>query len=93
MDTVTRTIINTAIKHLNNGAAMATSATHCADEAHARVREGAVDYARQWALRSLAHSVGVFHPDYQAVKTAIEATGWVYKAGWRYDGTGKSVEA
>ena len=22
-------------------------------------------YAKQWAIRSLAHSVGIFHPDYQ----------------------------
>jgi hypothetical protein len=40
------------------------SAAFCAAEAHDRVAEGREDLARSWALRSLSHSVGVFHADY-----------------------------
>jgi hypothetical protein len=42
-----------------------SSAALCADEAHQWLAEGLEDQARQRALRSLAHSLGVFHPDYQ----------------------------
>jgi hypothetical protein len=39
------------------------SAAFCVAEAHDRIAEGREDLARDWALRSLAHSVGVFHAD------------------------------
>jgi hypothetical protein len=36
--------------------------------------EGRVELARTWALRSLAHSIGIFHPDYkQAFHAAMSA--------------------
>jgi hypothetical protein len=41
------------------------SAAFCVAEAHARIAEGREDLARHWAVRSLAHSVGVFSADYQ----------------------------
>jgi hypothetical protein len=41
------------------------SAALCVAEAHDRIAEGRDDLARNWALRSLAHSVGVFSADYQ----------------------------
>lgn len=42
-----------------------SSAALCAAEAHQWFAEGLEEQARTRALRSLAHSVGVFHPDYQ----------------------------
>lgn len=56
-----------ARKHL--GGDMESSARFCLADAIRLYDEGKYDYAKQWAIRSLAYSVGIFHPDYkQATK-------------------------
>jgi hypothetical protein len=57
----TTSILSVAAVHADaNG-----SAALCLTEARERLAEGREDLARQWALRSLSHSVGMFHADYQ----------------------------
>lgn len=53
----------------NLGGDMESSARFCLADAIRLYDEGKHDYAKQWAVRSLAYSVGIFHPDYkQATK-------------------------
>jgi hypothetical protein len=61
-------IIITARKHLDNGAVMASSARFCFADAMKCEDEGNLESAKMWAIKSLAYSVGVLHPDYQAAK-------------------------
>ncbi len=68
MRLTTAQIVTLAAKHLNNGAAMASSALSCFEDAMRLFGEGRNDLVEQWAERSLAYSVGIFHADYQTVK-------------------------
>ena len=52
-----------ARKHL--GGEMESSARLCLSDAVTLYAEGKLDYAKARALKSLAYSVGVFHPDYR----------------------------
>lgn len=63
----TNQVIILARKHL--GGEMESSARFCLEDAIRLYDEGKLDYAKQWAIRSLSYSVGIFHPDYK--KAAI----------------------
>ena len=52
-----------ARKHLGSGS-MESSARHCLAEAVRLNDNNDTESARKWALKSIAYSVGVFHPDY-----------------------------
>jgi len=55
-----------ARKHVMQGnAPMQSSAELCLADAIAQYNEGAFDCARARAIKSLAYSVGAFHPDYK----------------------------
>jgi hypothetical protein len=60
-------IIAIAEMHVNSGL-MASSAKFALYEAKALAAEGEYEFARRRALKSLAYSVGGFHPDYQAIE-------------------------
>lgn len=64
-------IITIARSHLGNGAAMDSSARSCIDDAERLLAEGRIDLAKQWALRSLSYSVGLFHPDYARIAAVV----------------------
>lgn len=49
----------------NLGGDMESSARFCLADAVRLYDEGKYDYAKQWAIRSLSYSVGIFHADYQ----------------------------
>jgi hypothetical protein len=49
----------------NIGGVMESSARLCLEDAIRLRDEGKYDYAKQWAIRSLSYSVGIFHPDYK----------------------------
>jgi hypothetical protein len=51
---------------LNNG-----NAHFCLRDAKRLFGEGQYFYAAKWAWRSLAHSVGIFHKDYQQVEKML----------------------
>ena len=59
-----------ARKHLGTNA-MRSSAAVCLADAVALQDDGGLFNARLRALRSLAYSVGRFHPDYKRVNSAI----------------------
>jgi hypothetical protein len=59
-------IISIASRH----AAANSSAAFCLTEARERIAEGREDLAREWALRSLAHSVGIFAAEYKEAQAA-----------------------
>ena len=60
-------VIELAKKHVDNGAAMSTSARLCLDDAIALQAQGKCTEARNRAVKSLQYSVGIFHEDYRAV--------------------------
>lgn len=66
--TTDKTII-LARKHVGNGAAMESSARLCLADAVELQAEGKLDYAKARAIKSLAYSVGIFHPDYKRAVT------------------------
>ena len=49
----------------NLGGEMESSARFCLADAVRLYDEGKHDYAKQWAIRSLSYSVGIFHSDYK----------------------------
>lgn len=49
-----------------------TSAKFCLHEAVKLLHDGDSDSARRWAIRSLQHSVGIFHADYTNATIATE---------------------
>lgn len=61
-------ILDLAKKHAHNGAVMQSSAVLCLETAEQHYDYGRYSSAEVWAIKSLAYSVGVFHPDYQAAK-------------------------
>jgi len=63
--TVTAQIIALATKHVDNGAAMMSSARLCLDDALRCLADGGESNARACAVRSLSYSVGLFHADHQ----------------------------
>lgn len=65
----TASMIETAEKHIGKGA-MVSSAKLCLDDAVEMAARGDYRATRMWAMRSLAYSVGIFHPDYRAVEAA-----------------------
>ena len=54
-----------ARKHVANGAVMESSARGCLADAIVQFDVGNENYAKMWALKSLAYSVGMFHQDYK----------------------------
>jgi hypothetical protein len=56
-------ILNIARKHLGKGE-MKSSARLCLAEAISLLDNGEYDLAKEWALKSIAYSVGMFHADY-----------------------------
>ncbi len=61
-------VFRIARKHLSNN----SSARACMSDAMAALNREEIDLAVRWSLRSLAHSVGILHPDY---KIAYNASG------------------
>ena len=57
-------LIMLAQKHVGNGAEMASSAQLCLTDAIKLASEGKFAYAHARALKSLAYSIGIMHPDY-----------------------------
>ena len=64
----TNKVLMLARKHLGQN----SSARSCMADAINALNTGDLDLATRWALRSLAHSVGIFHADYV---TAFNASG------------------
>jgi hypothetical protein len=59
-------LIDLARKHASNGAAMQSSAVLCLKQAEDLEWRKEYNAARMHAIKSLAYSVDVFHPDYKA---------------------------
>ncbi len=66
----TEQVIASAAAHL--GGAMRSSAELCLSDARHLHREGDDKYARQRALKSLAYSVGILSPVYQAASRGAQ---------------------
>lgn len=60
-------VLALAVKHLGTGT-MDSSARLCLKDAREAQERGDSEAARVRALKSLAYSVGIMHPDYQAAK-------------------------
>jgi hypothetical protein len=71
MPLTTSKILAIARKHVGNGAAMESSARLCLSDAVRAENDGELGTACACALRSLAYSVGKFHPDYIRVSKAV----------------------
>lgn len=67
----TEQILSLALKHLGSGS-MVSSAQLCLDDAIALAAEGKDAQAQRRALRSLAYSVGIGHPDFVRVNAHCE---------------------
>lgn len=61
-----------ACKHAN-ATLSGSSARFCMHDSLVMYNCGNDWAAMQWAVKSLAHSVGVFHSDYKAIKQQFEA--------------------
>lgn len=57
--------IELAKKHASNGAAMQSSAVLCLSDAVLFRSSECYGLAKDWAIRSLSYSVGMFHADYK----------------------------
>lgn len=62
----TAKIVILARKHVGNGAAMESSARLCLSEAMQASERHDLQAMREWAIKSLRYSVGIFHKDYQS---------------------------
>ena len=69
----TSELLTLARKHLHNGAAMATSAEVCMNDAVQQYDAGDFQSARYWALKSLKYSIGIFHNDYKKADDFVVA--------------------
>ena len=67
-------ILILARKHVGNGGDMDSSARFCLTEAARAVDEGRLNAARMWAIKSLAYSVGIFHPDHKRASAVAQRT-------------------
>ena len=67
----TNDMIILARKHALSDSPMQSSAAICLRSAVALQDDGALGHAREQALRSLAYSVGAFHPDFRRVCKAL----------------------
>jgi hypothetical protein len=65
--------IISARAHVSNGCRMESSARLCLADAVALFDKGDHEAAGQRAVKSLAYSVGILHPDYQRAVKAIGA--------------------
>lgn len=63
--------VNRAMLHLNTSAEMATSAQACLSDADRLMNAGEYRFAAVRALRSLAYSLGIFHPVYKETEQLI----------------------
>lgn len=61
-------VLDLAANHAREG--MTGSAMICLDDAQALAAQGRFEDARRRAERSLAYSVGIYHPDYTRVANA-----------------------
>lgn len=64
-------VLRLARKHLGNN----SSARACMKDSIAALNRGELDLAMRWALRSLAHSIGILHVDYKAAFNASGISG------------------
>ena len=69
----TNKVLALARKHLGEN----SSARACMASAVTAQNDGDLDLAARWALRSLAHSVGILHADYTSAFKAAGITGEV----------------
>lgn len=74
-DMNTYKVIELTRKHVNNGAAMQSSAQLCLKDAEALQVQGSEVEAIFRAVQSLEYSVGVFHPDCQAADLCLAMCG------------------
>jgi hypothetical protein len=70
-------VLNIARQHLGNN----SSARACMTDAIKAKDAGNLDMAARWALRSIAHSVGILHPDYSKAFRASGVQGEVRLVG------------
>ena len=69
-------ILTIARRHLGKG--NESSARHCLADAVKQGDEGNLVSRDMWALRAIAHSVGILHPDYAAAFRAVNGNGPVH---------------
>jgi hypothetical protein len=67
-------IIQLARNHVGNGAAMESSARLCLADAIKHSDEGNYHRANLHAIKSLAYSVGILHPDYRKAWSTVRGT-------------------
>jgi len=65
--------INLASRHIQNDAAMQSSAVLCLKDAVKLANSGDYKSAKIRALKSLRYSVGVFHPDYADALLTVQS--------------------
>jgi hypothetical protein len=67
-------VVDLAKKHVNNKVPMASSALLCYSDALRLLEKGDTRYAEQRALKSLAYSVGILHPDHMKAKAYVDSS-------------------
>jgi len=72
-----QTAIDLATKWIDKGiGTMVSSAQVCLDDAKTLMSEGKYNLVCAWAKRSLAYSVGIFHPDYKSLEGDTVLSGY-----------------